>query len=51
MHNAALQYLHIFSPTLVNEVRAGVNMEHVKQLSVRTGTGFTIESLGITGSW
>jgi outer membrane receptor protein involved in Fe transport len=49
MHNAALQYLHIFSPTLVNEVRAGVNMEHVKQLSVRTGTGFTIESLGING--
>ncbi len=49
MHNAALQYLHIFSPTLVNEVRAGVNLEHVKQLSVRTGTGFTIESLGING--
>ena len=49
MHNAALQYLHVFSPTLVNEVRAGVNMEHVKQLSVRTGTGFTIESLGING--
>jgi hypothetical protein len=49
MHNAALQYLHIFSSTLVNEVRAGVNMEHVKQLSVRTGTGFTIESLGING--
>lgn len=49
MHNVALQYLHVFSPTLVNEVRAGVNMEHVKQLSVRTGTGFTIESLGING--
>jgi len=49
MHNAALQYIHVFSPTLVNEVRAGVNMEHVKQLSVRTGTGFTIESLGING--
>ena len=49
MHNAALQYLHIFSPRLVNEVRAGVNLEHVKQLSVRTGTGFSIESLGING--
>jgi len=49
MHNAALQYLHIFSPMLVNEFRAGVNLEHVKQLSVRTGTGFTIESLGING--
>jgi hypothetical protein len=49
IHNAALQYIHIFSPALVNEVRAGVNLEHVKQLSVRTGTGFTIESLGING--
>ena len=49
MHNAALQYIHVFSPALVNEVRAGVNLEHVKQLSVRTGTGFTIESLGING--
>ena len=49
MHNAALQYIHVFSPTLVNEIRGGVNMEHVKQLSVRTGTGFTIESLGING--
>jgi hypothetical protein len=49
MDNAALQYLHVFSPTVVNEFRAGVNLEHVKQLSVRTGTGFTIESLGING--
>jgi outer membrane receptor protein involved in Fe transport len=49
MHNAALQYIHLFSPTLLNEARAGVNLEHVKQLSVRTGTGFTIESLGING--
>ncbi len=49
MHNAALQYIHVFSPALVNEARAGVNLEHVKQLSVRTGTGFTIESLGING--
>jgi hypothetical protein len=49
MYNAALQYIHVFSPTLVNEARAGVNLEHVKQLSIRTGTGFTIESLGING--
>jgi hypothetical protein len=49
MHNAALQYLHIFSPSLVNEFRGGVNMENVKVLSIRTGTGFTIESLGING--
>jgi len=49
MHNAALQYLHMFTPTLLNEFRAGANMEHVKVLSVRTGNGFTIESLGING--
>jgi outer membrane receptor protein involved in Fe transport len=49
MYNAALQYIHVFSPALVNEARAGVNLEHVKQLSIRTGTGFTIESLGING--
>lgn len=49
IHNGAVQYLHVFSPSLLNELRAGVNLEHVKQLSVRTGTGFTIESLGING--
>ncbi|WP_130418313.1 hypothetical protein [Edaphobacter modestus] len=26
VHNAALQYIHVFSPVLVNEVRAGVNL-------------------------
>jgi hypothetical protein len=49
IHNAALQYLHVFSPSLVNELRGGVNLEHVKQLSTRTGTSFTVESLGING--
>jgi len=49
MYNVALQYIHVFSPALINEARAGVNLEHVKQLSIRTGTGFTIESLGING--
>lgn len=49
MHNAALQFLHVFSPRLVNEFRAGANLEHVKLVSVRTGTDFTIESLGING--
>ena len=49
IHNAALQYLHIFSPSIVNELRGGANLEHVKQLSTRTGTSFTVESLGING--
>jgi hypothetical protein len=49
IHNAAFQYLHVFSPSVVNELRLGTNLEHVKQLSVRTNTDFTIESLGIHG--
>jgi len=49
IHNVAAQYLHIFSPKLLNELRAGANLEHVKQLSTRTGTSFTVESLGING--
>jgi len=49
IHNAALQYLHIFTPALVNELRMGVDLEHVKQLSVRANTDFTAASLGING--
>jgi hypothetical protein len=49
IHNAALQYIHIFSPSLLNELRLGADIEHVKQLSTRTGTDFTVESLGING--
>ncbi len=49
IYNVAAQYLHVFSPKLLNEFRAGADLEHVKQLSTRTGTGFTIESLGING--
>ncbi|MEO6911671.1 MAG: TonB-dependent receptor [Edaphobacter sp.] len=49
IHNVALQYIHIFKPTLLNELRLGADIEHVKQLSTRTGTDFTVESLGING--
>ncbi len=49
IHNVALQYVHTFAPTLLNELRLGTDIEHVKQLSTRTGTDFTIESLGING--
>jgi hypothetical protein len=47
--NIALQYIHIFSPSLLNAFRFGTNLEHVQQLSTLTGTDFTIESLGING--
>jgi outer membrane receptor protein involved in Fe transport len=49
MSNYQAQYVHTFSPTLMNELRVGANRENVAQLSVRTNTDFTIESLGIHG--
>jgi outer membrane receptor protein involved in Fe transport len=49
MHNFQTQYVHTFGPALVNEFRAGFNLENVSQLSTRTNTDFTIESLGING--
>ena len=49
MSNYQVQYIHTFSPTLLNELRAGGDLENVAQLSTRTNTNFTIESLGING--
>lgn len=49
MYNAALQYVHTFSPALLNELRLGTDLEHVKQLSTRANTGFTAASIGING--
>ncbi|HZT34057.1 MAG TPA: TonB-dependent receptor [Bryobacteraceae bacterium] len=49
MNNFQAQYIHTFSPTMLNEFRTGFNLEDVSQLSTRTNTNFTIESLGING--
>lgn len=49
MSNYQVQYIHTFSPNLLNELRAGADLEDVAQLSIRTNTNFTIESLGING--
>ena len=38
MNNAALQYVHTFSANMVNELRLGTDLEHVKQLSTRANT-------------
>jgi len=43
------QWVHTFSPALVNEVRFGFNLANVSVLSPRAGTNFTIDSLGIHG--
>ncbi len=47
--NFLTQYIHTFSPTLLNELRGGFDLENVAQLSTRTNTNFTIQSLGING--
>ena len=48
-YNVGLQWIHTFSPRLLNEFRAGTDLEHVKQLSTRAYTNFTPESIGING--
>lgn len=48
IHNFMAQYVHIFNPSLVNEFRAGFDLENVAQLGTHRTPGF-IESLGIVG--
>ncbi|QHN04130.1 hypothetical protein FTO74_12695 [Granulicella sp. WH15] len=48
IHNTGLQYVHIFSPTLINEVRGGADLEHVQQLPAGYyNSDFTAAQLGI----
>ena len=49
IYNTGLQYVHTFSPKLVNELRLGTDLEHVKQLSTLANTSFTAASVGING--
>jgi hypothetical protein len=46
-YNVAFQYLHIFTPTVLNEFRAGFNKVNSDQLNPRTNTDFDPDSLGI----
>jgi len=48
-HNFEAQWVHSFSPTLINEVRTGFNLENVAPLRTHTNSSFTIESLRIMG--
>ena len=43
------QYVHTFTPALLNEVRFGFNLTNVSVLSPRANSSFTIASLGING--
>ena len=47
--NSGLQYLHVISPTLVNELRLGINFEDQKLFTTYAGTNFTAASIGING--
>ncbi len=45
----AVQWVHTFSPTLLNELRFGWQKGNTRLLSPRQGTDFRAESLGIQG--
>lgn len=49
IYNTGLQYVHTFSVNVVNELRLGTDLEHVKQLSTLANTSFTAASIGIKG--
>ena len=49
IYNAGLQYVHTFSPRMVNELRLGTDLENVKVLSTLANTTFTAASIGING--
>jgi outer membrane receptor protein involved in Fe transport len=45
----AVQHVHTFTSSLLNEIRFGWNRANVSKLTPRSNSDFTIESLGITG--
>jgi hypothetical protein len=50
LYNVMLQYVHTFSPRMVNELRVGTDIEHVKQFNACCyNTSFTAASIGING--
>ena len=49
IYNAGLQYVHIVSPRLVNELRLGIDFEGQKLYTTYAGTSFTPASIGING--
>lgn len=46
-YNVAFQYLHLFSPTTLNEFRVGFNKVNNNQTSPRSNTNFDVDTLGI----
>jgi hypothetical protein len=49
IYNAGLQYVHVVSPKLINELRLGIDFENQKLLTTYANTDFTPASIGING--
>jgi outer membrane receptor protein involved in Fe transport len=47
--NAVLSETHIFSPTMINEVKLGFNRNWILRSNPRTNTDFDPQSIGLTG--
>jgi hypothetical protein len=48
-NNLATQWLHMFSPTVINEARFGISESRSDSFNPRANTDFTLESIGIRG--
>jgi hypothetical protein len=48
-NNLATQWLHLFSPTLLNEARFGISESRDDSFNPRANTDFTLEGIGIQG--
>ncbi|MDZ4799802.1 MAG: carboxypeptidase regulatory-like domain-containing protein [Bryobacteraceae bacterium] len=48
-NNLATQWLHLFSPTIVNEARFGISESRDDSFNPRANTNFTLEGIGIRG--
>ncbi len=48
-NNLATQWLHLFSPTIINEARFGISESRDDSFNPRANTDFTLEGIGIHG--
>jgi hypothetical protein len=48
-NNLATQWLHLFSPTVINEARFGISESRDDSFNPRANTDFTLEGIGIQG--
>lgn len=48
-NNLATQWLHLFSPTFLNEARFGISESRDDSFNPRANTDFTLEGIGIQG--